>query len=217
MKIRIDITNKRFGKLVAKYPSGKAKNGNTIWHCVCDCGNETDVELQHLKVGSTKSCGSCSRVRYDLTGQQFSRLKVLRVASKKSAAGNTFWVCQCTYGNIIEADGYRLRRGSVRSCGCLRKEKAAYQIRANQATLARMGNIDALKDVNGNPIQSIKIGARNTSGVIGVSFDNHAQRWLARMMVKGNLVLNSSFADFEDAVQARKEAEKKYLNSKASV
>jgi hypothetical protein len=80
-----------------------------------------------------------------------------------------------------------------------------------------MGNIDALKDVNGNPIQSIKIGARNTSGVIGVSFDNHAQRWLARMMVKGSLVLNSSFADFEDAVQARKEAEKKYLNSKASV
>ena len=141
----------------------------------------------------------------------------MRVASKKSAAGNTFWVCQCTCGNIIEADGYRLRRGSVRSCGCLRKEKAAYQIRANQATLARMGNIDALKDVNGNPIQSIKIGARNTSGVIGVSFDNHAQRWLARMMVKGNLVLNSSFADFEDAVQARKEAEKKYLNSKASV
>ncbi|MGK4185761.1 hypothetical protein AB0X43_05135 [Pediococcus pentosaceus] len=77
-----------------------------------------------------------------------------------------------------------------------------------------MGNIDALKDVNGNPIQSIKIGARNTSGVVGVSFDNYTQRWLSRMMVRGNLVLNLSFVEFKDAVASRREAERKYLNRK---
>ena len=211
MNIRVDITDKRFGKLVAKYPSGKAKNGNTIWHCVCDCGGKTEVELQHLKSGGTKSCGKCSRVRYDLTGKCFGRLKVLHVAERKRNTGNTFWICQCTCGNIVEADGYRLRRGGVRSCGCLRKEKAAFQIRTNEATLSRMGNIDGLRDANGNPIQSIKLGARNTSGVIGVSFDNHAQKWLARMMVKGSLVLNASFQTFDEAVEARREAEKQYL------
>lgn len=208
MKIRIDITDKRFGKLIAQYPSGRAKNGNTIWHCVCDCGDETDVELQHLKTGSTKSCGHCTRVRFDLTGQQFGRLKVLRIASKKSAAGNTFWVCRCVCGNIIEADGYRLRRRNIRSCGCLRKEIATFRIQNNKSTLAQMGNADFLKDANGNPIQSIKIGTRNTSGVVGVSFDNHAQRWLARMMVKGKLVLNASFSNFSDAVEARHTTEK---------
>lgn len=211
MRIRIDITNKRFGKLVAQYPSGRAKNGNTIWHCTCDCGGETDVELQHLKSGGTKSCGHCARIRFDLTGQHFGRLKVIQVGSRKTSNGNTFWRCQCTCGNIIEADSYRLRHGNIRSCGCLRKETAALKIRNNEATLTQMGNVDFFKDENGNPIQSLKIGKRNTSGVLGVSFDNHAQRWLARMMVKGTLVLNASFSDFNDAVAARRTAEEKYL------
>ncbi|MDE3750584.1 hypothetical protein [Pediococcus pentosaceus] len=212
MKIRVDITGQRFAKLVALYPSGKAKNGNTIWHCVCDCGRETDVELQHLKAGGTKSCGKCQRIRYDLTGKIFGRLKVIKVALNKSkSSNNTYWLCKCICGNIIEADGYRLRKGSVKSCGCLRKEKSTVQIRTNIATLNRMGNNSSLKDAKGNPIQSIKIGARNTSGVIGVSFDNYTQRWLARMMVKGTLVLNASFNNFNDAVEARREAEEKYL------
>lgn len=211
MKIRVDITGKKFGKLVAKYPSGSAKNGSTKWRCICECGQEKDVELQHLKSGGTKSCGSCSRVRHDLHGKRFARLTVLKRAIKASSNGNTYWLCRCICGNFIEADSYRLRTGNVKSCGCLRKEKASHQIRNNSATATRMGNADAFKDRNGNPVQAVSIGARNTSGVIGVSFDNPSQKWVARMMHKGSLVLNETFLDSDEAVDARRRMERKYL------
>ena len=56
---RVDITGKRFGKLIAlerdeEYSS--EKNG-TFWKCKCDCGNSTTVYLGHLQSGHTQSCG----------------------------------------------------------------------------------------------------------------------------------------------------------------
>lgn len=51
-----DLTNKRFGRLVALYYSGESK-----WYCKCDCGAEVDVLSQSLISGTTKSCGCFSR------------------------------------------------------------------------------------------------------------------------------------------------------------
>ena len=58
-----DITGKKFGKLTAIKISktiygedGKAKN---YWLCKCDCGNYTEVQINHLSSGHTKTCG-CS-------------------------------------------------------------------------------------------------------------------------------------------------------------
>lgn len=55
----IDITNQRFGKLVALYPIEEKKSGQSsiIWHCKCDCGNECDVNGTNLRRNLTKSCG----------------------------------------------------------------------------------------------------------------------------------------------------------------
>lgn len=52
----LDLTNHRFGKLVArqKVPS---KNGKTYWLCECDCGNWKEIQTTHLKDGSIQSCG----------------------------------------------------------------------------------------------------------------------------------------------------------------
>lgn len=52
-----DITGMKFGKLTALYISGKTKSREYIWHCVCGCGNETDVRGSSLRSGNTKSCG----------------------------------------------------------------------------------------------------------------------------------------------------------------
>ena len=52
-----DLSGKRFGRLTALYPTGKQYQGNMIWHCRCDCGNELDVMGRSLTSGNTKSCG----------------------------------------------------------------------------------------------------------------------------------------------------------------
>lgn len=52
---KIDITGKKFGRLTALKRIG-SNGSSAIWLCKCECGNEKEVTLQHLKQG-TKSCG----------------------------------------------------------------------------------------------------------------------------------------------------------------
>lgn len=62
----IDITNQKFGHLTAKYPTTKrAANGGIIWHCECDCGRETDIDVSSLISGHTRSCGCNHRSKYE--------------------------------------------------------------------------------------------------------------------------------------------------------
>lgn len=56
---RKDLTNRRFGMLVAKYPVG-IKNGCTAWHCECDCEKSIVVESRELLNRERESCG-CSK------------------------------------------------------------------------------------------------------------------------------------------------------------
>lgn len=58
-KNRLDLTNQRFGKLVALYPvSHKDNNTSVYWVCQCDCGTITQpISAQNLRNGDTKSCG----------------------------------------------------------------------------------------------------------------------------------------------------------------
>lgn len=60
-----DITNQRFGKLVALYPAAQnLKNRNILWYCKCDCENYYLVSTTDLINGNTKSCG-CLRSYYE--------------------------------------------------------------------------------------------------------------------------------------------------------
>jgi hypothetical protein len=151
------------------------------------------------------------RKAIDITGETFGKLTVIKRAERRSTSRNIIWLCRCSCGKLTEADSYSLRHGVVKSCGCLRQEISAINIRKNCKTRRNIGNTKSFKDDLGNPIQTIKIGGRNKSGYIGVSFDSKHERWIARLMLQGRYVLNRAFVNFNDAVEARKQAEKKYL------
>lgn len=53
--------------------------------------------------------------------------------------------------------------------------------------------------------------AANTSGVRGVYYEKRSNKWRARLRFKGKIMSFGSFARFEDAVFARKEAERIYF------
>lgn len=57
MRNPLDLSGKRFGKLIAIRPQGCNRQGNAMWACLCDCGNTAVVNSQNLKNGHTKSCG----------------------------------------------------------------------------------------------------------------------------------------------------------------
>lgn len=57
----LDLTGQKFGRLTVQYKNGKSKQGHYFWHCLCDCGKETDVPSSYLTSGNTKSCGCLQR------------------------------------------------------------------------------------------------------------------------------------------------------------
>lgn len=59
------------------------------------------------------------RTQPDITGKTFNLLKVLH-----KNADNT-WACKCSCGTLKNVKGYRLRSGSTKSCGCLKRRKAS--------------------------------------------------------------------------------------------
>ncbi|GAA3620591.1 AP2 domain-containing protein [Secundilactobacillus similis] len=75
MSKRKDITGQRFGRLIAIEPHGRdCRNGDLLWLCQCDCGNQIVVDGARLRSGSTQSCGclrrDVSREKYQ-QNQQF--------------------------------------------------------------------------------------------------------------------------------------------------
>ncbi len=65
MTASIDLAGRRFGRLVAtslapprREPSGRVVR---MWYCVCDCGTQRICSGDHLRQGSTKSCGCYNR------------------------------------------------------------------------------------------------------------------------------------------------------------
>lgn len=53
---KIDLTGHKFGRLTAIKIVENTKTG-TYWNCVCECGNQSDVFIGHLRSGKTLSCG----------------------------------------------------------------------------------------------------------------------------------------------------------------
>jgi len=53
----LELTGKKFGRLMVIERSHKGKHGEINWLCLCDCGNHTKVRAANLINETTKSCG----------------------------------------------------------------------------------------------------------------------------------------------------------------
>ena len=84
---------------------------------------------------------------YELTGERFGRLAVLRY-SHSNKNKQRIWECQCDCGNIIFASSNQLVSGNTRSCGCLQKEIA-------KAIGRKVLKIHGLSKVNGKKTRPI--------------------------------------------------------------
>lgn len=101
-----DISNLRFGRLVAVRVIGKAKSRSLIWECVCDCGNvvsRTSASLNKAK--GVCSCGcylkevSKERLRHEKPwnkGRKYRTKSDCAIYSSKKAWSDA---ARAKYGN----------------------------------------------------------------------------------------------------------------------
>lgn len=147
----------------------------------------------------------------DLKGERFGRLVVVKRADATARNGNAVWLCHCDCGNDVEVDSQSLRRGTTRSCGCLRREINQKRMMSNQIFSKFQGDVTSLKNKEGVFYSSIRKTKRNHTGVIGVSYDAHYNRYVARLRYHGKYVLNKTTPSLNEAIRLRLDAEKKYF------
>jgi hypothetical protein len=205
----IDLTGQRFGKLVViqqgKYHIQKSGKKLITWKCKCDCGNVKEIEGSALRRGKSKSCG-CSQNDYrskfgqlkrkDEIGNKYGRLTVIKETGERSA-GSLVYECKCDCGNTTVVRATSLRDGSVRSCGCLQKEKA----KLSQKTNAKIGNY------KGTRIPSLNetLYKSNTTGVRGVY--KFGEKYMAMIGIQKEMKYLGLYKDIDDARKARQTAE----------
>jgi hypothetical protein len=107
---RIDITDQRFGLLVAKSATGRCD-----WVCVCDCGSTRVAPTAHLRSDRVHSCGcDATGPKIDLTGRRFGKWVV------QEHVGGSYWSCHCDCGTTLKVFSGSLQNGKSQSCGCNR-------------------------------------------------------------------------------------------------
>lgn len=82
----LDLSNKRFGNLIAVKISGKNKWGQNVWECYCDCGKIHQANASSLKFKTIQSCGCRSQFRESVKERFFK--KIMKTESCWEWTGN---------------------------------------------------------------------------------------------------------------------------------
>lgn len=75
----LDITGRRFGKLIAtrfshlEAPRKGRQGRRHVWLCICDCGIETKIRKENLTSGNSTSCGCGKYVGLDAMTHGYSK------------------------------------------------------------------------------------------------------------------------------------------------
>lgn len=194
-----DLTGQRFGKLQV-LERAENKKGRTAWLCQCDCGNLKTVLSRDLKAGKVRSCGCLShrigRGMKNITGRRFGNLTALYPTDRRDEKGSVYWHCQCDCGNETEVPEDGLVWGNYQSCGCRKREA--------QSKISQQ-----LTRIDGTCIEILerrKYRRDNKSGFRGV-FRLKNGKYRVSIGFKGKRFNVGTFPTFEEAVEARLEAE----------
>ena len=193
----------RYGRLTVVAKTDRRVSNRVVWECRCDCGNTTYVTSAHLANGNTTSCG-CARTGtnlLDLSGQRFGRLTVLR-RTDRHMGHSVIWECLCDCGNTAYVASTNLRKGYTKSCGCFGSEVSKKSVKI--AFAARSANL-----IDGTDIKMLMQppSKRNTSGIVGISYDKSVKLWKALITFKGHRYYLGSSTDKEALIELRKIAE----------
>ena len=208
---RLDLTGQRFGALVAlrPIPSEEMPGHRTAWLTRCDCGKEKAVYTCNLRKGAVTSCG-CGLERgkkhseagnpkaiVDFSGQTFFEL----TAIERVKAG--IWRFRCSCGKEIVAKTADVKAGRIQSCGHVLSKTAKNKIDVEGKNV--LGHFDGttvskLRAIMASPeVHGIRRAPRVAM-----------ECYTARITVRRKQIYLGHFPDYESAVAARREAEKKY-------
>lgn len=228
-----DLTNQTFGRLkvlsrVEDYISPNGRH-DAQWLCQCECGKTKVIRGSSLKNNLTKSCGCLRQEKsiqrlvmcnkkyntYDLSGEY---------GIGYSEDGNVFYFdledydkIKDGYWNYTSSDDHHIRghiygiKTSLHRVimGADNKNLVVDHINTHHPEDNRKCNLRIVTQSENQ--MNRKRAKNNTSGTTGVSWSTRDKRWLASLKVDGKNIYYKSFANKDDAITARINAEEKYF------
>lgn len=229
VKVKQDLTGMKFGRLTVLSQADDYidKNGAHIacWLCSCDCGNpeNTIVTGARLRYGHTKSCGclkkDASRQNGYLTKKknryEFFDNYVVGYTTKNEP----FYIDLEDYDKIKDICWHKHKQGYIHGHMDGRMI-SLHRLIMDFPDGLEVDHIGGELTRHDNRKSNLRLATDqenaanrkrpyvNLSGVVGVRLQGNS--WIAQITYKGNLIYLGSFKEMNDAIKARKEAEKKY-------
>lgn len=229
-----DLTGRRFGRLTVVERGEDVVYSNdyhvTRWWCQCDCGSEPKlIRAGHLKNGAIRSCGCLSR---ETTSTLMKKENVIEdfddYCIGYTEKGQKFYFDKEDYNLVkkycwyIDGEGYVTTNIATDDGKRTVLRMHVLIMQPNNSEL-KVDHIHGRQSRNDNRKYNLRIAtnqentmnaeikSNNTSGVTGVGWDKRYGKWEARIKKDYKSIHLGYFDVFEDAVRARKEAEKKYF------
>lgn len=140
-----------------------------------------------------------------LIGKKLGRLVVIGDSGERGSNGGKIMICKCDCGSVFKTAKKNLLHSKTptRSCGCLQKDKAKKQYRINIKS-------KQVESTDLNRISQKRPQSNNKSGVRGVFYDKHNEKWVATLTFRGKKY-KKSFGSKKAAEKQRKYWEEKYF------
>ena len=118
-----DESGNQYGRLTVLKRSGSNARGDSLWLCLCACGNKSIVKGYNLRKGTTSSCGclQTGSIRKSIVGEKFNRLLVTKFVMMDKWR-TALYECLCDCGQTKITSMRALKTNGVKSCGCLKQE-----------------------------------------------------------------------------------------------
>lgn len=230
VKVREDLTNKKFGRLTVIGQVEDYVNINTNihyarWRCKCDCGNYTEVDGSNLKRGTVRSCGCLqSDNRKERASRVFKKYNTFEIQEDYvimyTLKGEPFYVDLEDFDKVKDVcwskdkDGYLRGRMNDKS---IKLHRLIMNCPDNMVVDHINHEVSDNRKVNLRIVTQSQnrmnscVSSLNTSGTTGVSWHKSSSTWRAEITVNYKTIQLGNFKTKGEAIKARKEAEKLYF------
>jgi hypothetical protein len=113
MKRRVDLTGRRFGRLVV-LRFIKNKNASAHWRCLCDCGNKHAASSGNLLSGRIVSCG-CKQQENRIRQGKLNKIHG-HSTLPRSRTYRSWLAMNCRCNNPTDRDFYRYGGCGIKIC-----------------------------------------------------------------------------------------------------
>lgn len=225
VKVREDLTGQKFGRLTVKYQTEDyvdTKGGHYArWLCQCECGNVIKVVGSKLKRTDIKSCGCYNKETRAMRSKKYNDYEIQEdYVIMYTSKGEPFYIDLEDFDKVkdicwyVNAQGYiaglynnkivLIHRFILNAPDDLLVDHRNHDTTNNRRYNLRLAT-KAQNNIN------VKLRTDSSSGVTGVNWNKESNQWVVRISVNNKRIYLGRYNNFDDAVEARKQAEEKYF------